>query len=164
MTSKRMTEKKKNRWPHWSRRVDEAQKSGAAGAATQWDLARTYISQVVLAGNRGGQWLALAEVLTEFNTRFADAPSASLLGTEVLDTEGRNAGGERVLKAVTFAREGAEFTFDTARKFLRRIEEPDEQERNWRELEAILREFNDRFANDPTRAIARMATAHHHRT
>lgn len=162
MTSKRMQAKKANRWPHWTRRVGEAERSGAAGVATQWDLARTYIPKVALVGNRGGQWCALAELIAEFNTRFTGAPATSLLGTEVLDSEGRNAGSERVIKAVTFAREAAELAYDTARKYLRRIDDGDEQERNWRELEAALHEFNQRFDRDPTRAIARMATTHNH--
>lgn len=163
MTSQRTEAKKANRWPLWQHRVGEAAKSGAAGAATQWDLARTYIHRVVLIGDRGGQWRALAEDIAEFNARFTGTPALSLLGTEVLDTEGRNAGGERVMKAVTFAREAAELAYDTARKHLRRIEDADEQERHWRDLEAVLREFNQRFDRDPTRAIARMATTHDHR-
>ncbi len=156
MTSKRMTAKKANRWPYWTRRVSEAKESGAAGAATQWDLARTYISKLPLAGDRDAQWRALGLTIAAFNTRFTGESA-----TAVLDTEGRNAGAERVVKSMSLAALAAYHAYDTARKYLRRIED-ETQEEHWRALETTLREFNERFGRDPTRAIARMATTHNH--
>lgn len=163
-----MRDKRANRDPYWRRRVGEVQKAeqdgdsvaaAAAAVGVQWDLVRTYISKRPLAKDRGAQWVALAEDIVEFNTRFTGAPEPNLLGTEVLDGEGRNTDLERRVKAATSAVYAAYGAYDTARKYLRRIDDAAEQATNWRDLEAALREFIERFGTDPTRAVARMATA-----
>ncbi len=163
-----MRDKRANRDPYWRRRVGEVQKAerdgdgvtaAAAAVGVQWDLVRTYISKRPLAKDRGGQWAALAEEIAEFNTRFTGTPEVNLLGTEVLDGEGRDADLERRVKATATAVHAAHGAYDTARKYLRRIDDAAAQEQNWRELEALLREFIERFGNDPTRAVARMATS-----
>ncbi len=163
-----MQDKRKNRDPYWRRRVGEVQQAeqegdpvaaAAAAVGVQWDLVRTYISKRPLAKDRGAQWVALAEDIVAFNTRFTGAPVPNLLGTEVLDGEGRNTDLERRVKAITSAVHAASGAYDTARKHLRRIDDAVEQARNWRDLESVLREFIERFGSDPTRAVARMATA-----
>ncbi len=159
MTSRRTEAKKANRWPYWSRRVSDGQTSAAAAVATQWDLARTYIHKVALFDERDRLWRALALTVAAFNTRFTGEPAPEAVGFEATDTAGRNADAERFVKAAVIAVAAATSAYDTARKYLSRIDDAAAQEQHWRDLEDVLRTFNQRFDRDPTRAIARMASS-----
>ncbi len=149
-----MQQKRANRWPYWSGRVAQGNESGDAAATTQWDLARTYIRQIPIADQRDRQWRSLAVSITAYTSRFTAQSAAGTLS----DTTGRNADTTRTLRASVLAVERASTEFDTARKFIRRVDDPEQQENHWRDLEHVLRTFNERFDKDPTRAIARMAT------
>ena len=145
-----MDRKRANRRPYWLGRATKAMDAGAEGVALQYDLARTKIRGIALLGDRDNEWRALAVTVAAFNVRFTGeaAPEAA---PEAAQPSGRLAEPERSFKARHVATDEAAAAYDTARKFLRRIDDGEEQEAQWRELEAQLRHFNERFSRDRTR-------------
>jgi len=135
-----------NRRPLWLPRAEAALQSGAAGAAAEYDKARVTIRRVPLAAERDGHWRALTVALAAFNERFVGPAD------QAAPAEGRLAEPERAFKARTAPIDAAAAQYDLARKYLRRIQPAAEQEAQWRELEAELRGFNERFTR--TKAVA----------
>ena len=140
MTSKRMKKRLANRRPLWLERAEAAQRSAAAGAAAEYDKARVTIRRVPLAADRDAHWRALTVSLEAFNERFVGPAD------EAAPVEGRLAEPERAFKARIAAVDAAAAQYDLARKYLRRMQPAANQEVQWRELEAELRRFNQRFS------------------
>lgn len=142
-----MRRKQANRRPYWLKRASLAFESGAEGVATQYDLARTQIKKIPRLGKRDEQWEALRITINAFTAR-------RFVGGPVPPPAGRMAEAERSFKAQHSPIDAAAAAYDTARKFLRRIDYGTQQEALWRELESDLRRFNERFNRDRTRLTA----------
>jgi hypothetical protein len=147
--SKRTERRKANRRPYWNHRASRALGSGVDGAYTQYDLARTHIHKIAMLGERDREWRALAVTIAAFNTQFTGIPGPDAVAD--FQPTGRQAGTERSFKARHVPINAAAEQYDIARKYLRSVDDAEQQEDLWRQLETELRRFNERFSRDRTR-------------